>query len=82
MSAQSEQAPAQDWTYLTWTLSDEGVSVHNDAGTWRGSGLALKASDARASGLLDMAWNATGVKHQDNHVLALHDPDGALVTGP
>ena len=60
VSAQSEQAPVEDWTYLTWTSDDVGVNPYNDGGTWRANGLVLEASDPRASGLLDMAWNATG----------------------
>ena len=60
VSAQSEEATAKDWTYFTWTSSDAGASVHNDGGTWRASGQTLEATDPRASGVLDMAWNATG----------------------
>ncbi len=29
-----------------------------------------------------LAWDATGLHHQDNHVLALHEPDHDVVIGP
>ena len=60
VSAQSEEATADGWSYFTWTLSEEGASAYNDDGTWRVSGQTLDATDPRASGVLDMAWNATG----------------------
>ena len=60
VSAQSDEATTEDWTYFTWTLEEEGASYYDDGGTWRGSGLTLDATDPRATGLLEMAWNATG----------------------
>lgn len=29
-----------------------------------------------------LAWDVTGLHHQNNHVLALHEPDHAVVVGP
>jgi len=60
VNAQSEEPTAEGWSYFTWTLSEEGASAYNDGGTWRASGQTLEATDPRASGVLDTAWNATG----------------------